>query len=246
MFEDSLFSSGVGRRNRTRTRWIALTSVGLQGLVVGASLVVPLVWPQVLPLVSVAPRVTMIALKKPEVKVEPKPVQVVTTENAVLHAPAAPVMEARGGGILAHGPAIANADDTPSLYHSGLNMTVPTNLGFGPDSGGGAPTVVIGGPAKRSEPLAVSSGVISGLLLAPIQPLYPRIAVAAGVQGTVVVSAVIDKTGRITGLRVLSGPIMLQGAAADAVKEARYRPYLLNGQPTEVVTTISVNFRIGG
>jgi protein TonB len=65
------------------------------------------------------------------------------------------------------------------------------------------------------------------------------------VQGTVVVTAMIDKEGRIVGVRVLSGPAMLQGAAVDAVREARYRPYLLNGEATEVETTVSVNFRLG-
>ncbi len=85
----------------------------------------------------------------------------------------------------------------------------------------------------------------AGLLLTPIQPVYPRIAVAAGIQGTVVMEAVISKTGRIESLHVVSGSPMLQTAALDAVRGARYRPYLLNGEPTEVQTTISVNFRLG-
>jgi protein TonB len=83
------------------------------------------------------------------------------------------------------------------------------------------------------------------MLIAPIQPVYPRIAVAAGIQGTVVMEAVISKAGRIESLRVVSGPPMLQSAALDAVRAARYRPYLLNGEPTEVQTTISVNFVLG-
>ncbi len=65
------------------------------------------------------------------------------------------------------------------------------------------------------------------------------------VEGTVVVTATIDKQGRITGLQVLSGPEMLRTAAVDAIKDARYRPYLLNGEPTAIITTISVNFRLG-
>ncbi len=67
----------------------------------------------------------------------------------------------------------------------------------------------------------------------------------ARVEGTVVVTATIGKDGRIVGLQVVSGPEMLRRAAANAVKEARYRPYLLNGEPTDVVTTIAVNFRMG-
>ena len=95
-------------------------------------------------------------------------------------------------------------------------------------------------------PLHVSTGVSEGMLLAPIRPVYPAIARAAGVHGTVVVEAVISREGKIESLRVVSGPVMLQGAAIDAIREARYRPYRLNGQPTEVQTTITVNFLMGG
>jgi protein TonB len=83
------------------------------------------------------------------------------------------------------------------------------------------------------------------LLLAPIRPVYPHIAIAAHVEGTVVVTATIDKQGRITGIQVTSGPEMLRGAAVEAIKDARYKPYLLNGEPTDIITTISVNFRLG-
>jgi protein TonB len=83
------------------------------------------------------------------------------------------------------------------------------------------------------------------MLLAPIQPVYPAIARAAGIQGTVVMGAVISKTGRIESLRALSGPDMLRRAAVDAVEAARYRPYLLSGVPTEVQTTITVVFKLG-
>ena len=79
----------------------------------------------------------------------------------------------------------------------------------------------------------------------PIQPVYPVIARTAGVQGTVVLEATISTAGRIESLQVVSGPPMLRGAARDAVEVARYRPYKLNGQPTEVQTTITVVFRLG-
>ncbi len=64
-------------------------------------------------------------------------------------------------------------------------------------------------------------------------------------QGTVIVQAVISKTGHIESAHVLTGPVMLQSAALDAVRNARYHPFLLNGDPTEVETTISINFRLG-
>jgi protein TonB len=83
------------------------------------------------------------------------------------------------------------------------------------------------------------------MLLSPIQPVYPSIARAAGVQGAVVLQATISTAGRIESLHVVSGPPMLRQAALDAVQAARYRPYKLNGVPTEVQTTITVVFRLG-
>jgi protein TonB len=97
-----------------------------------------------------------------------------------------------------------------------------------------------------SKPLPISSGVSAGNLIAPIRPEYPSIAKAAHVEGTVVIDAIISRVGTIESIRVLSGPPMLQRAAQDAVRQARYRPFLLNGQPTEVQTTITINFRLGG
>jgi len=92
-------------------------------------------------------------------------------------------------------------------------------------------------------PVRISSGTMAGLMLAQVAPMYPPIAKAAHVQGVVILHAVISKSGIIEDLQVISGPPMLQGAAIDAVRNWRYRPYLLNGEPTEVQTTINVNFK---
>jgi protein TonB len=84
------------------------------------------------------------------------------------------------------------------------------------------------------------------LLLTPIQPVYPAIAKAIRLQGSVVIEAIISKTGVLESVNVVSGPDMLRKAARDAVAAARYRPYLLNGEPTEVKTTYTVVFSLGG
>jgi protein TonB len=102
-------------------------------------------------------------------------------------------------------------------------------------------------PAKPpSKLLKVSGGVIAGRLITPIQPIYPAIARAAHISGSVVVEAIISKAGTIESLHVNSGPQMLRAAALDAIRVARYKPFLLNGDPTEVQTTITVNFTMGG
>ncbi len=84
------------------------------------------------------------------------------------------------------------------------------------------------------------------MLLAPIRPVYPPIAKVTHTQGTVVVEAIISKAGRIESLNVVSGPALLRESALAAIREARYQPYRLNGEPTEVQTTITVNFRMDG
>jgi protein TonB len=84
------------------------------------------------------------------------------------------------------------------------------------------------------------------MLIQKTIPTYPPIAKAARVQGTVVLQALISKQGTIENLKVVSGPAMLQQAAEDAVRQWRYRPYLLNNEPVEVETTVNVIFTLGG
>ena len=90
----------------------------------------------------------------------------------------------------------------------------------------------------------ISAGVAAGMLIQKTQPIYPPIARAARVSGTVVLRAIISNTGEVESLRVVSGPAMLQQAAMDAVKNWRYRPYLLNNEPVEVETTVNVIFAL--
>ena len=90
----------------------------------------------------------------------------------------------------------------------------------------------------------ISQGVTKGLLIHKQEPSYPTLARAARVQGDVVLSAVIDTNGQITNLQLVSGHPMLVPAAIAAVKQWRYKPYLLNGQPVEVETTITVIFSL--
>lgn len=90
----------------------------------------------------------------------------------------------------------------------------------------------------------ISQGVTKGLLIHRMEPVYPPLAKAARVQGEVVLSAVIDVNGQITNLQLVSGHPMLVPSALAAVKEWRYKPYLLNGAPVEVETTITVIFSL--
>jgi protein TonB len=101
-------------------------------------------------------------------------------------------------------------------------------------------------PKVAVSRIRVSSGVIQGNLYRKVEPAYPAIAKTAHVQGTVILAAVIGKDGSIENLHVVSGHPLLQAAAMDAVKQWRYHPYILNGEPVEVDTTVTVVFNLGG
>ena len=92
----------------------------------------------------------------------------------------------------------------------------------------------------------ISQGVTKGMLVHQVQPTYPTLAKSARIQGDVVLKAIISKEGQIEDLQLVSGHPMLVPAAIDAVRQWRYRPYLLNGQPVEVETTITVIFSLTG
>ena len=92
----------------------------------------------------------------------------------------------------------------------------------------------------------VSSGVQSGLLIRKVPPAYPPLARQARIQGTVILQAQISKDGNIENLQLISGHPMLAPAAIEAVKQWKYKPYLLNGEPVEVETTVQVNFTLAG
>jgi periplasmic protein TonB len=237
MFEDSLFSSRVGEVS-SRKRWTFAASIGLQTALAGVVMVLPLLHPEALPFHVEAPRVLVPLLKKPSVP--------------VLHE------ERTSSASFSAMPSVATESALPSLF-KGRQTAVGDAPALSPivlGMQGDLPSAIADGnthsplvsvrPVKPTGPISISTGVTQGLLLAPIQPVYPAIAKAAHVEGSVVVEAIISKTGTIESLHVLSGPAMLQNAALDAIRQARYRPYRLNGEPTEVQTTITVNFRIGG
>ncbi len=124
-----------------------------------------------------------------------------------------------------------------------MNSGIPDALRIGGDGHG---TRVTEAPSHPPAGRLRISDMSPGMLMTPIRPVYPTIAKAAGVQGTVVVEAIISRTGTIESLRVVSGPPMLREAAMEAIRTARYQPYRLNSEPIEVETTITVNFKISG
>jgi protein TonB len=237
MFQESLVESTSLLRGRNR--WPAVISFALQATIATTLIVLPLVHPEILPLG--APRISFTAPRlKPPVVVEQR-VRVET--SSATNAVSVPTQGTRISTITLRDPGVEV--DEPALA-VGVNLAGPSG---GPisllGSGGPAGPHVVVGAGAAAGPLHISSGVMAGELLQPIRPEYPMIARLSRTEGTVVVQAVISKSGRIESARVVSGPGVLQAAALQAVREARYRPFLLNGLPTEVETTVSINFRLG-
>lgn len=114
-----------------------------------------------------------------------------------------------------------------------------------PKTEGNADAAASPAGAEVPKRARVPAGVTMGLIIHKVQPVYPSTARKAGIQGTVILRAVIDKDGKIANLRLVSGPDALVQAAIEAVRQWRYKPYMLLGEPVEVDTEIAVNFTLG-
>lgn len=110
---------------------------------------------------------------------------------------------------------------------SGLVSSVPTAM-----------------PTATLSTVKISQGVSQGLLIKRIQPRYPQNALSMRIQGAVQMEATINKEGSIANLKVVSGDPVLARAATEAVRQWRYKPYYLNGEPVEIQTQITVNFKL--
>jgi protein TonB len=242
MFERSLIASSVQYAS-VEQKWTATVSIALQIAAAGLVITLPLLHQEVLQLKSEPPR-AFVQMKSPMVKI----VKVVARAANAAPSASMPAQTVRFETPTSVPPKIQmGPDEGPprefAKIGGGMDGGFPAGLGAINDAPARVVTVA---SAHSDKPMKVSSGVTAGLLMAPIRPVYPQIAKAARVEGPVVVEAIISKAGVIESLHVVSGPEMLRGAAMEAIREARYQPYRLNGEPTEVQTTITVNFKIGG
>jgi periplasmic protein TonB len=105
-------------------------------------------------------------------------------------------------------------------------------------------TTAVNATKAPQQTLRISQGVSQGLILKRVQPVYPQQALQMRLEGKVELQANITKTGDTTGIKQLSGEKILGRAAMDAVRQWKYKPYYLNGEPVEVETQITVNFKL--
>ena len=147
-------------------------------------------------------------------------------------------------------PLVVKGGKAPVVHaKSGAVETPPPSMIGIATAGAGAPppNFVSNGavvPKPVLQTLNISQGVSRGLLIKKVQPVYPRNALAMRVEGSIELLATISKTGDIAQVKVLKGDSQLTKAATDAVKQWKYKPYLLNGEPVEIQTQVTINFKL--
>ena len=150
-------------------------------------------------------------------------------------------------------PYLLNGEPVEVETRVTVNFTLPEKRpveGVVGDAPGGIPPSEQGGMASALDDanhprrVRVSQRVMAARLLTKVPPEYPAAAKDQRVQGEVLMAAVIDREGRVSSIQLISGHPLLAPAAIDAVKQWTYRPYLLNGEPIEIETQITVNFSL--
>ncbi|MGD0415511.1 MAG: energy transducer TonB [Terriglobales bacterium] len=243
MFEDSLIESG----NRFKTKRLSTTilSFTLQVLLIGVLILIPLIYTDALPKTQL---MTFLVAPPPPPPPPPPPaaaaVKVVKMVSEVVNG------ELRQPSKIPNKVQMIKEDEAPpDLGAGGVPGGVPGGIPGG--SAGGVIGGILSSTAavpKVATPqrVRVSSGVSTGLLIKKVTPNYPQLAKQARIQGSVVLQAEISKEGTIQNLQLISGHPMLAPAAIEAVKQWRYKPYLLNGEPVAVETQVVVNFSLSG
>jgi len=243
MFEDSLIESG-GRLKTKRGRTSLVVFI-IEFMIIGVMVLIPLIFTEALPKGQM-----MFLLVAPPPPPPPPPpaaavvhVKQIQTDivNGELRTPTKIPQKVK---------MIQEDEAPPAMATTGVVGGVPGGVPGG-SMGGVMGSILSSTPVaapKIATPtrVRVSSGVSTGLLIRKVPPTYPPLARQARIQGVVILQAQISKDGTIQNLQLISGHPMLAPAAIEAVKQWRYKPYLLNGEPVEVDTQVQVNFTLAG
>ncbi|HZR30839.1 MAG TPA: energy transducer TonB [Terriglobales bacterium] len=244
MFEDSLIESGG--KLRTKQGMTTTISFALQMFLIAILILIPLLYTEALPKQQL---MTFLVAPPPPPPPPPPPaavpvkvVKVIQTDiiNGQLRTPTK---------IPKKVEMIKEEEAPPPVMASaGVVGGVPGGVPGG-QMGGVIGGIISSTPMPKvaaPQRVRVSQGVTSGLLVHRVQPNYPPLARQARIQGSVVLQAEISKDGAIENLRLMSGHPMLAPSAIEAVRQWRYKPYILNGEPVAVETQITVNFTLSG
>jgi protein TonB len=238
LFYDSLVVSGA--KSRPRNPWAAVGSVTILSLLLLALIVIPLCHTDTLPKretltmlyvppAAAASNVMRLPAPTPISRSTPTNLRIPTAVHKTQEAPSPPVDTA--GGLVAGVP-------------GGVVGGVPGGVLNGVLNGAGTAPVLAKTPAAPPKRIRVPAQVAEANLVHDVAPEYPPEAGRQRIEGTVVLMAVIGKDGTVEDVRVEKGLPVLAQAAIEAVKQWRYRPYLLNGEPVEVDSQITINFTL--
>ncbi len=246
MFDDLVESSVIPKR--TNKSWTVTLSFIIQGVIVFVLILIPLIYTEALPKQLLT---TFLVAPAPP---PPPPPPAAAVQRIVK--PVARLIQQ--GKMMAPTvipkkvEMIKEEELPPDVGAVGVVGGVPGGVPGG--QAGGVLGGIIGGsgpglpppPKPTQSRIRVGGNVQAAKMVRQVQPIYPQIAKTAHVSGTIILHAVISKDGSVQELTYISGPPLLMKAAMDAVREWRYQPTLLNGEPVEVDTTISVIFTLGG
>ena len=252
MFEHTV----AGFQDESRQPWTLAVSFLAQCLLLSLGVLIPLIYTQSLPAGQLVSRLVApppLAAPRdlaPIVAAPPQRTAPVRVDDSVLRQPARIPPDVALIDDLAHAAPAIHELDVPFVMHGATDGVWQS---FGNDRSGA--TIVLppppepvrpSEPAAANAPIRVGGDVQSAKLINRTMPRYPRRAIEGRIQGLVRLEAIIGKDGTIQKLRVVSGHPFLVPAALLAVKQWRYRPTLLNGQPVPVITQVEVRFTLSG
>ena len=224
----------VAHRNPSRS-WTAIASFTAQAALVGAALVYSILCPQTLSNPLLHPHI-FVPMQLDEVRMATP----TRSSGRSGHGLVTPMIVGRGASLhLGNEPSRDAGFEAPP----GLDV-VGTAEGILHGIGTGAVPPVLEKPTINTRPVRLSK-MSEGMLVRRIEPRYPPAALIARIEGPVKIKAIISREGIIQQAQVLSGSPLLTNAALEAIRQWRYRPYILNGEPVEVETQITVNFILG-
>jgi protein TonB len=240
MFDDLVESTAVAKR--TNKSWTVLLSAIIQGGILFVLILIPLIYTEALPKQLLT---TFLVAPAPP---PPPPPPAAAVQRIVK--PIARIIQAgkmMAPTVIPKKVAMIKEEELPpDVGAVGVVGGVPGGIAGG--QAGGVLGGIIGGtgsnlpppPKPTQQRIRVGGNVQSAKMIRQVQPVYPQIAKTAHVSGTVLLHAIISKDGSVQELQYVSGPPLLMKAAMDAVREWRYQPTLLNGEPVEVI------FSLGG
>ena len=236
MFDQLVVS---GDMQKTHKPWAVTLSAIVQTVILGVMILIPLIYTEALPKGML--NTFLVAPAPPPPPPPPQPVVKTIKAPKVIN-----IQKMVAPTVIPKNIAVVK-DEAPVIYTNngdgvagGTGNVLGGLIGSGP--AGPPPPPKPAGPSR----IRVGGNVEAASLINKVTPVYPPIAKTAHVSGTVILHAIISKDGSIQELQYVSGPPLLMKAAMDAVKEWRYKPTMLNGEPVEVDTTIDVVFSLGG